>query len=185
MSWINEIDISESRGKLNKLYKKIVRERGKVANIMRIHSLNPDSMEAHMNLYLTLMFKKSGLSRPERELIAVVVSTTNKCAYCINHHSVALNNYWNDENIIEQLKKDYRSLQLSKKTMKKLNYAVKLTKTPNKIVKDDIEGLRKVGFTDEDILNINLIVSYFNFVNRIALGLGVDFTEEEMHGYKV
>lgn len=72
---------------------------------MKIHSLNPDSMEAHMNLYLILMFGESGLSRSERELIAVVVSVTNKCAYCINHHSVALNNYWNDEDKIKKLKK--------------------------------------------------------------------------------
>jgi len=66
-----------------------------------------------------------------------------------------------------------------------LEYAVKLTKTPERINQKDVDVLRKLSFSDEDILNINLIVGYFNFVNRIALGLGVESTPEEARGYKV
>ena len=65
-----------------------------------------------------------------------------------------------------------------------LEYAIKLTKMPDKIEKSDIDKLRNSGFSDEDILNINLICCYFNFVNRIALGLGVELSEEEIKGYK-
>jgi len=66
-----------------------------------------------------------------------------------------------------------------------LDYVVKLTKAPDKITQADIESLHQCGFTDESILDMNLIVSYFNFVNRIALGLGVEFTPEEVRGYNV
>lgn len=65
-----------------------------------------------------------------------------------------------------------------------LEYAYKLTKTPDKITREDIEILRKSDFSDKDILDINLITSYFNFVNRIASGLGVNFTSKELQGYK-
>jgi uncharacterized protein YciW len=65
-----------------------------------------------------------------------------------------------------------------------LNYAVKLTINPSELHLKDIEELRQVGFSDTDILSVNLITSYFNFVNRIALGLGVKSSEEEAEGYK-
>jgi uncharacterized protein YciW len=65
-----------------------------------------------------------------------------------------------------------------------MDYSRKLTSAPSEIGSDDIDGLRKQGLTDRDILRLNLIVSYFNFVNRIALGLGVEFTPEEITGYK-
>ena len=68
--------------------------------------------------------------------------------------------------------------------MKMLDYVHRLTKNPSSIKKNDIINLKKLGFTDEDILNINLITSYFNFVNRIALGLGVEYSVNELTGYK-
>jgi uncharacterized protein YciW len=65
-----------------------------------------------------------------------------------------------------------------------IKHASKLTTNPSAILKDEIDELKQSGWTDEDILAINLIISYFNFVNRIALGLGVEFSEEEVKGYK-
>ena len=65
-----------------------------------------------------------------------------------------------------------------------LEYVEKLTKTPYEIEKSDIMKLKNIGFSDKTILDITLITSYFNFVNRIALGLGVDFSEDEIKGYK-
>ena len=145
---------------------------------MKIHSLNPNAMEKHMELYLSIMFGSSKLSREKCEIIAVVVSSTNKCDYCINHHSEALDHYWKDKEKMQRFVKDYKSVDLPEKTSKMLDYVYKLTKTPNNIEKKDIQVLQKIGFSDEDILNINLITSYFNFVNRITLGLGVEFSDE-------
>jgi uncharacterized peroxidase-related enzyme len=150
---------------------------------MRVHSLNPDSMIKHMDLYLSIMFGKSELSRKNRELIAVVVSSINNCNYCIKHHAEALSYYLKDRSKIEELIIDFRKVNLSKKNLEMLKYVYKLTKSPDKIIKKDIEILRSNNFSDESILDINLIVSYFNFVNRIVLGLGVEYDDNEIVGY--
>lgn len=184
MAWISVIDEKEAKGELKDIYEQLIKKRGKVANIMKIHSLNPPTMKAHMDLYLSIMFENSTLSREECELIAVVVSSENNCQYCMNHHSEALNFYWEDNDRIEKLKRDFRSVVSSRRELNMLEYAVKLTRKPDGVGLSDIEKLRKNDFSDRDILSINLIVSYFNFVNRIALGLGVEFTPEELTGYK-
>ncbi len=90
MSWIEEIEIDAAEGKLAEIYAELIEKRGKVSNILKVHSLNPDAMSNHLDLYMTLMFGKSGLSRCEREAIAVVVSASNDCAYCVGHHAEAL-----------------------------------------------------------------------------------------------
>jgi uncharacterized peroxidase-related enzyme len=184
MSWIQTIGESDAREPLKQAYGAIKGTRGKVANIMKIQSLNPHSMKNHMDLYLTLMFGPSGLKRDERELIAVVVSASNDCHYCVNHHAEALNHYWKNMEKIKNVIQDFRSIHLPERVLKMLEYVVKLTKTPNAMEQSDIATLRTSGFSDEDILNINLIASYFNFVNRTALGLGVEFNAHEMRGYK-
>ena len=184
MPWIRIIDEDEATGELKAIYDGIAERRGKLSNIMRIHSLNPPTMQAHMDLYLKIVFGNSGLRRAERELLATVVSLTNACPYCVNHHAEALNFYWKDDARIEQLKRDWRELDLPERTRAMLAYGQKLTATPEAIAEQDVEVLRDTGFSDKDILDINLITSYFNFVNRIATGLGVEFTEEEVSGYK-
>ncbi len=184
MPWINVIDETDAKDSLKKIYNEIQTKRGKLSNIMKIHSLNPEAMKVHMNLYLTLMFDKSNLKREERELIAVVVSSLNKCKYCVYHHAEALNFYWKDREKVNMVIEKSQSLDLSDKIKQMINYVVKLTNNPYNLKKEDIEHLRNVGFSDKDILDINLITSYFNFVNRIALGLGVEFSKEEITGYK-
>jgi len=184
MAWIRIIDDRGATGHLKDIYEHIMGKRGKTANIMEVQSLNPEAMKAHMDLYLALMFGKSGLTRPEREMIAVVVSAANRCEYCMNHHGEALNHYWKDKERLQRLIEDFESAGLPQRALSMLQYAVKLTLTPGEIDESDVDGLRDLGFKDEDILNINLIVSYFNFVNRIALGLGVEFTPEEVQGYR-
>ena len=185
MPWISVIDERKATGKLKEIYEELKEKRGKVGNILKVHSLNPQAMKDHADLYVTLMFGKSELTREERELVAVAVSTTNRCEYCINHHAEALNHYWKDKERIKKLIQDFKSLDLPLRIIKMFEYAIKLTKTPNSVNENDITALHECGFSDEEILNINLITSYFNFVNRIALGLGVEFTPAEVHGYKV
>ena len=91
MPWIDIVEENDESRKLKGIYDEIRKKRGKLSNILKIHSLNPDAMEKHMNLYLALMFGSSKLTREERELIAVVVSAINQCSYCIKHHAEALN----------------------------------------------------------------------------------------------
>jgi uncharacterized peroxidase-related enzyme len=117
-------------------------------------------------------------------MIAVVVSSANKCPYCINHHKEALNYYWNDDEKLNRFIENYRNIDLTEKRLIMLEYAEKLTEKPDMVTRKYIEKLKKAGFNDQNILNINLIVSYFNFVNRIVMGLGVEYSEKEIKGYK-
>ncbi len=183
MAWIKEIEPESAEGKLKEVYDGIIGNRGKLSNIMKVHSLLPGSMQTHMDLYLSVMFNKNSLSRELKELIAVVVSVCNNCEYCINHHAEALNFYWKDEKRINDLISDFRSMDFPVKVFAVLGYAEKLTLHPHRLAPADVENLRIHGYNDEEILNINLIVGYFNFVNRIVLGLGVEFNEEELTGY--
>lgn len=184
MPFIKVIDETEATGNLKEAYQTITKSRGKLSNIMKIHSLLPEAMLSHIELYKTIMFGNSNLSRELNELIAVVVSTANNCEYCINHHAEALNFYWKDTDKIKRLISDYNSIDFDPKIKSILDYAKELTRNPNEITQSVVDKLKSFGWSDEDILSANLIISYFNFVNRIALGLGVEFSEEEIKGYK-
>lgn len=184
MSWIDEIEIDAATGKLAELYTELEEKRGKVSNILKVHSLNPDAMGNHLDLYMTLMFGKSGLSRAEREAIAVVVSASNECPYCVNHHAEALRRYIKDEETLGILMAADGLETLEPRLSNIARHAEKLTSAPGAMTESDLGELRSVGLSDKDILDLTLIVAYFNFVNRIALGLGVAFSAEEMSGYK-
>lgn len=117
-------------------------------------------------------------------MIATVVSAANDCEYCIQHHAEALNHYWQDRARVDLLIHNAEAVEMSARLRTMVAYAIKLTRSPSNLREQDVEALRQVGFPDEDILSINLITSYFNFVNRIALGLGVEFSEQEVKGYR-
>lgn len=185
MSWIDVIDEQAAEGRLAEVYDRIGGKRGKVANIMRVHSLKPEAMDAHLDLYLAVMFETSGLTRENREVIAVAVSAANDCPYCITHHAEALNAYWRDDERLEAFVDDpfgYQGLDDRQRVL--VDYALQLTDQPAGISQTAIEELRAAGLDDEEILCANLVAGYFNFVNRVALGLGVDFSDREAGGYE-
>ena len=183
MSWIDKVEVSDADGKLGAMYAELLEKRGKISNILKVHSLSPTAMGDHLNLYMTIMFGKSGLSRAEREAVADVVSANNDCAYCINHHVEALRHYIEDEEILEMLATADGLETLEPRLSNIVRHAEKLTSAPSAMTESDLGELRAVGLADKDILDLTLIVGYFNFVNRIALGLGVEFSAEEMSGY--
>ncbi len=184
MAWIRTIDPADADDELRNVYARVLGERGKLSNILAVHSLRPATLQAHMDLYLSILFSPAGLSREEREMIAVVVSAANACPYCIQHHAAALQHYWKDEEKLARFVKDFRSIELTPRMQAALDYAQTLTATPHAVCQDDVVRLRESGMEDAEILLINLIVSYFNFVNRIALGLGVEFNDDEVCGYE-
>jgi uncharacterized peroxidase-related enzyme len=141
-------------------------------------------MMAHLDLYVELLFGKGQLTRPERELIAVVVSVRNGCEYCTHHHAAALEAYWKDPARVERLKADPTSADLSAREADLAAYAIELTARPGSINPDWIERLRSHGLADDEILRANMIIGYFNFVNRIVQGLGVAASEDEIGGYR-
>jgi len=184
MAWIRVLDEHEADEELNAVYAEVKGSRGKLSNILSVHSLHPPALKAHMDLYMSIMFGKGDLSREEREMIAVVVSSADRCPYCIQHHAAALHHYWKNEAKLAAFVEDYRSIDLTPRLRCMLDYADKLTRRPHEVREEDVEALRAQGLADADVLLVNLIVSYFNFVNRIALGLGVSFSEDEVGGYK-
>jgi uncharacterized peroxidase-related enzyme len=184
MAWIRVFEESEAHAELSKVYQRIKSKRGKLSNIMMVQSLNPLAMQAHLDLYLSLMFRATGIKREVKEMIAIVVSKINGCDYCIQHHAEALNYYWQHSTRVKKFLKSFTAVGLSDELIKLLEYAEKLTQTPDEIKESDVEKLKSKRYTDEEILNLNMIVSYFNFVNRIANGLGVEFSSDEISGYK-
>lgn len=184
MSWIKEVEVSEAEGKLAETYAALLKQRGKVANILKVHSLNPEAMGDHLDLYMTIMFGKSGLSRAEREAIAVVVSASNDCDYCVNHHAEALRRYIKDEEVIGLLMSSDGLETLEPRLSNIVRHAEKLTTAPGAMTESDLAELRAVNLSDGDILDLTLVVGYFNFVNRIALGLGVAYNDDELSGYR-
>ena len=130
------------------------------------------------------MFKKSPLKRVTKEIIAVAVSAANNCQYCQKHHADAVNHQWKDDAKVEQLKKDYTQLDSSDVERKLCDYANHLTTIPGLLKESDfIQPLRDLGLSDKAILDANMVISYFNFVNRMILGLGVQ-EEGTTRGYK-
>ncbi len=184
MSWIEQTEAEDAEGRLAEIYAELIEKRGKVSNILKVHSLNPEAMRDHLDLYMTIMFGKSGLSRAEREAIAVVVSANNDCDYCVNHHLEALKRYIKDEETLSMLATADGLETLEPRLSNIVRHAEKLTDVPGAMTESDLGELRAVGLSDRDILDLTLITAYFNFVNRIALGLGVGFTAEELSGYR-
>lgn len=185
MARIHVIDYDEAEGRLKNIYDDLIKKRGKLAEVHKIQSLRPESILRHMELYLEIMFSKSPLSRAEREMMAVVVSSANGCTYCQQHHGQALLHYWKDENRVNRLSKDYMSLNLNERETALCHYAKELTLNPDKFEESDATpDLRKVGLDDKAILDTTLVISYFNFVNRMVLSLGVPLEEDGGSGYK-
>lgn len=185
MPFIEVIEPENATGSLKEIYADLTKSRGKLAMVHKIQSLNPESITAHMNLYMQVMFGKSPLKRAQREMIAVVVSAANNCEYCQLHHAEALNHYWKDEEKVSLLRKDFSKLDLPEVDLQLCQLAKKLTKAPyNLDEENDIQPLKELCLTDRAILDATLVISYFNFVNRMVLGLGVETDEQEVKGYK-
>lgn len=184
MAWIDVVEPEEADGELASIYEEVSERRGTIANVYRIQSRNPPALRAHLDLYMSLLYRKGGLSRAQREMIGVVVSGLNRCAYCVVHHSEALGRYEKDPRVHAHLSLAFREAPLSAADRAMLAYCEKLTRRPGSMTKGDVDALRDAGFGDEEILDINQIASYFNFVNRTVSGLGVELEEAAERTYR-
>jgi uncharacterized peroxidase-related enzyme len=184
MAWIRAPGVDEVGGRAKQVYERILRERGHVANIFQAQGLEPDTLEDHVSMYEHLMIDPGPLTREEREMVAVVVSAANRCAYGAVHHSEALEAVEKDPEALRKLLREFSTKHESPRNKALLAYAAKLTLDPKDITQDDIKDLRDAGLTDAEILRANLIASYFNFSNRIALGLGVEIEKGAARTYK-
>ena len=184
MPYIKVIQHEEAEGRLKEIYDELVRSRGQLAEVHKIQSLNPETIVAHMDLYMKIMFGKSPLRRYQREMIAVIVSAANDCEYCIEHHAEALQFFWKDDAKVKKLSKDFNEIDLSEKDSLFCQFAQKLTIDPNFEGKEKLlKSMSALDVSDKAILDMTLVISYFNFVNRIVLGLGVNLEDQGAGGY--
>lgn len=179
MAWIPVVPPTEASGKLKEEYDRVLKERGAIGNVFAITSLHPGIMREHLDLYEEIQFAEGPISRRERELIATVVSRENRCAYCVAHHADAFGRHAKEPGLQALVATDYKKANLSAREMALADHAVRLTRTPGAVAEQDIEKLRSVGLDERAILDVTLIVAYFNFVNRIASGLGLTAEDVE------
>ncbi|MDA9948009.1 peroxidase-related enzyme [Paracoccaceae bacterium] len=178
MSWIETIPYSNATGKLKKLYDRVKGPDNNIDNIMMLHSLRPHSMEGHMAIYKYVLHH-SGNKIPKwfLEALGVWVSSLNECNYCVDHHFAGMKRLLGDTPradairvAIETRNLDAAPLDVAQKLA--MDYARILTQDPAGLTKDHTITLRKAGYTDGEILEINQVSAYFSYANRTVLGLG-------------
>jgi len=185
MTWIATIAPEEAEGKLGQLYARIAGAAGQVDNILQAHSLRPQTLEGHMALYKAVLHHHANRVEPWLlETVGVAVSVANGCAYCVEHHTHGLARLLEDEQRAREIRDALEARRpqatLSQRALAAVTYALKLTRTPDKIGQSDIASLRAAGFEDGEILEINQVTAYFAYANRTVLGLGVTPDGEDL-----
>jgi uncharacterized peroxidase-related enzyme len=141
---------------------------GFVPNVLKAYAFDNAKLEPFVAMYNDLMLAPSGLSKLEREMIAVAVSSHNKCYYCLVAHGAAVRALSGDPALGELMAMNYRAARLSKRHRAMLDFAVKLTAEPWAIEEEDREALRKAGFGDRDIWDVAAVAGFYNMSNRVA-----------------
>ena len=172
VAWLRVPGEDEAPPPVAKLFDKASEKLGFIPNVLRVYALRPRHLELWDAFYDDLMRGESGLTKPQREMIAVVVSTVNRCHYCMVSHGAALRKLTGDPILVEQLRTNYKYAELEPRERAMLDFAVKLTEHSSSCSEDDVEALREAGWSDEDIMDIAQVAAMFNFTNRLASGLG-------------
>ena len=141
---------------------------GLVPNVLQAYAFDIDKLNAFTALYNDLMLAQSGLSKLEREMIAVAVSSINKCFYCLTAHGQAVRQLSGDPMLGEMLVMNWRAADLDARQTAMLSFAEKITIASYTIVEGDREALRTVGFSDRDIWDIANVAGFYNMTNRVA-----------------
>ena len=151
---------------------------GMIPNVLQAHAFNIEKLNAFTGLYNELMLADSGLSKLEREMIAVVVSSINRCFYCLTAHGAAVRELSGDPILGEQLVMNYRTADLEPRQRAMLDFAALLTSASYTAEEHHRQSLRDVGFSDRDIWDIINIAAFFNMTNRVASGTAMVPNEE-------
>ncbi|MEW6453170.1 MAG: peroxidase-related enzyme [Pseudomonadota bacterium] len=160
------------RGKLSPAmdayFAKCTEKLGFVPNVLQAYAFDNAKLEAFVAMYNDLMLAPSGLSKLEREMIAVAVSSHNRCYYCLVAHGAAVRTLSGDPALGELMVMNYRAAPLDKRQRAMLDFAVKVTAEPWAVEEKDREALRKAGFSERDIWDIAAVAGFYNMSNRIA-----------------
>jgi len=154
---------------------------GMVPNVLVSYAFNIDKLNAFSGMYNDLMLGDSGLSKLEREMIAVVVSSINRCFYCLTAHGAAVRELSGLPELGEALVMNYRAAKLDARQRAMLDFAVLMTEASYRIDEPDRQALRDVGFIDADIWDIAAVASFFNMSNRMSSAIAMQ-PNPEYHG---
>jgi uncharacterized peroxidase-related enzyme len=176
MPWIQPVEPAEATAALATVFDSIRSRstRGEVGALWRAMGLDPPGLEAAFRHYRALMDDPAPLTIAQAELIALVVSATNGCAYCVAHHGPRLARALGNEAMARAVAQDYREANLAARDRVLLDYAVALTCEPSERKLEDIERVREYGFDDRAILKATQIAAYYGFINRVTSALGTD-----------
>ena len=168
-------------GEMQAYFAKCDEKIGFVPNVLRAYAHDNQKLEAFAAFYNDLMLAPSGLSKLEREMIAVVVSSQNRCYYCLTAHGAAVRQLSGDPVLAEMLVQNYRAAELEPRHRAMLDFAVKLTEAPSTVEEPDRARLRSAGFSDRDIWDVAAVASFFNMSNRMASAVDMR-PNREYHG---
>ena len=146
---------------------------GMIPNVLQAYAFNIDKLNTFTALYNDLMLADSDLSKLEREMIAVVVSSINRCWYCQVAHGAAVRALSGKPELGEAMVMNFRMADLDARQRAMLEFAEKVTKASATVEEADRQALRDVGFSDRDIWDIANVVGFFNMTNRVASATGM------------
>lgn len=172
MSWLRVPDEADLPPAVQALFEAPRERLGFVPNVLRLYALRPSHLLLWNDHYEELMKGDSGLSKAEREMIAVVVSVANRCRYCVAAHSAALRKLTKDPPLADAIAADHTTAPVEPRVGAMLDYALKLTLHPTEMAEADVTALRDAGCSDEDVMDIAEVTGMFNLTNRMASGLG-------------
>jgi uncharacterized peroxidase-related enzyme len=162
-------EIAELDEETQRYFEICVEKLGLVPNVLRTFSRNTEKLRAFSQYYNTLMLAPSGLSKLEREMVAVVVSSANRCFYCLVAHGQAVRALSGDPQLGEMLVMNYRVAELPARQRAMLDFAWKLTTAPAEIVEADRDALRAAGLSQDEIFDLADVIGFFNMSNRFAI----------------
>ena len=151
---------------------------GFVPNVLTAYSFDPGKLDGFSGLYNDLMLADSGLSKLEREIIAVVVSSINHCFYCLASHGAAVRKLSGNPALGDEIAANFRAADLCARQMAMCEFAAKMTEQPDKVVESDRQALRDAGFGDRDIWDIAAVASFFNMSNRMSIAVDMRPNDE-------
>lgn len=186
-AWIRMIPVAEATGRLEELYDRVKTPHGTVDNVMRAHSLRPETMDGHVVLYRSVLHNPANtLPFWFLEVVASYVSMTNRCEYSLTHHWANARRLIGDRDraqaVHAALLANRPEQAFEGKELALLRYARKLTAHVGDMERADVDALRAAGCDDGEILEVNQVCAYFNYSNRLLNGLGVT-TEGDVIGY--
>ena len=172
MPFVNEIDEAQANAPLRELYGKIENNLGFIPHYFMSLGAMPQVIESQM-LLNDAIIADGALSKTVKEQIGIVVSAINSALYCVTFHMELLRRFGVEKALARKLTADYENAPVEMNVKALLRFADKLTRHPEDIEEADIETLKTAGWNDAAVRETVLTVAYFNFVNRVSLGLGL------------